>query len=229
MKLMKAAIVLLVLVSFPLTAFADSATAPGGKVSAQSFKLRYKDAERAAAVIKTLVGPEATVSIQPGSNTLTVTDQPEKLKAVAAAIAAFDSPAKSFVVEVRLVSASRTNGPMVVPEDLKEISAKLSGVLRFNVFEKIGDMSTEGKEGDPVVIEPAKGYRAEFKVGEYDPVTDTIKLNDFSLARAGADKELTSLMKMTLNLRLGQTVVFGASKSADSQKVLMLVLSAKKK
>lgn len=229
MRLMKTVFALLVLAALPAAAFADNAAAPSATLSAQTFKLQYKDAERAAAVIKPLVSDGATVSIQGGTNTLTVTDQPEKLKAIAAAIAAFDSPAKSFVVEVKLVSASRTNGPLVVPADLKVVSAKLSGVLRFNVFEKLGEIHTEGREGDPVVIEPATDYRAEFKFGEYDPVTDTIKLNDFSLSRSGADKQLKSLMKMTLNLRLGQTVVFGASKTPDSSRVLMLVLSARKK
>jgi hypothetical protein len=219
------ALLILAVFLFSAVAFADNA-APAAKLAAQSFKLRYKQAESAATVVKPLLSTDGSVSIQ--QNTLVVTDRAENLKSVAAAIGQFDSPPKAFSIELKIVSASRSSAPAAVPEDLKVISAKLAGVFRFNSFEKVGEIRAEGREGDPLVVQPSADYRAEFKFGEYDPVSDSVRLNDFSLSKAGADHQLVSLLRTSLNLKVGQTVVLGASRSTDSQRVLMLVLSAKR-
>lgn len=227
MNLKRIVLLVLAFALFSSIAFADDA-APEGNLSAQSFKFRFKQAENAAVVIKPLVSAEGSVSIQPGTNSLVVTDKPENLKAIAAALEKFDSPARPFSVELKIVAASRAATPAPIAPDLKEISAKLAGVFRFNSFEKVGEIRADGKEGDPVVVEPAAGYRAEFKFGEYDPVSDSIRLDDFSLGKAGADKQIVSLLRTSLNLKVGQTVVLGASRSPDSQRVMMLVISAKR-
>jgi hypothetical protein len=225
MNLKRIALTVLAVFLFSTVAFADDA-APAAKLAAQSFKLRFKQAENAAMVIKPLVSADGSVSIQ--ANMLVVTDRAENMKAIAAAIEQFDSPAKAFSIELKIVSASRSNAPPAVPEDLKEISAKLSGVFRFNAFEKLGEIRADGREGDSIVVQPSAGYRAEFKFGEYDPVSDSVRLNDFALAKTGADQQLVSLLRTSLNLKVGQTVVLGASRMPDSQRVLMLVLSAKR-
>jgi hypothetical protein len=50
---------------------------------------------------------------------------------------------------------------------------------------------------------------------------------DFKLSRLEAD-QLAPMMKTTLNLKLGQTVIIGATKQAQSQRALMIVFSAKR-
>jgi hypothetical protein len=71
------------------------------------------------------------------------------------------------------------------------------------------------------------GYRADFKFGEYDPASDSLKVSDFHLSRLQND-QLTSLLKTTLNLRIGQTYIVGATKAPQSQRALMIVLVARK-
>lgn len=201
-------------------------------LTARTFQFKFKNADRAAAVIKPLMSGEGSISIQPSSNTLVVTDRAENVRSIVAALEKFDSPAQSFKVAVKLVAASRAAAPSV-PVELKDVSAKLSGVLKFNAFEKLGELNAEAKEGEPVVADQfAPGYRAEFKIGEYDPATDTVRLNEFRLQRLQGDpkasNEVVQLLKTSLNLKLGQTVILGASKLPQSDRALMIVVVAKR-
>ena len=107
----------------------------------------------------------------------------------------------------------------------KDIAAELS-MLRFNSFEKLGDAEVQGKEGEPGMIDLGTGYKAEFKFGEYDPASDTIKLNDFRLEKLQND-QLSQLYKASLNLKLGRTVIIGAQKP-QGQRALMIVVVARR-
>src|SRR5512140_395747 len=189
MKLKSAVVLMIVLSLFTVTAFAEG---PG--VAVRSFQFRYKQAENAAIAIKPLVSSDGSFSIQPSTNTLVVTDKPENLKNIAAAVAQYDKPARGVKITIRLVAASRQANPAKVPDDLVDLSNKLSGVLRFNSFEKLGEITAEGKEGDPVITNVDGVYRAEFKIGEYDPLSDTIRIADFQLSRMqqGGNGALTS-------------------------------------
>jgi Type II secretory pathway, component PulD len=226
MKLKNVFALMIVLSLFTAAAFADAASAA---LSVRAFQFRYKQAENAAIVIKPLVSAGGSFSIQPSSNTLIVTDRAENLKNIAVAVAQYDKPARGVKIDIRLVAASRQVSPAKVPDDLLELSTKLSGILRFNSFEKLGQIVAEGKEGDPVITNVDGVYRAEFKIGEYDPLSDTIRVGDFQLSRMqpGGNGQLTPLLKTSLNLKVGQTVILGASRMPDSQRALMLVLVAK--
>src|SRR5437764_13941031 len=77
---------------------------PGQALTVHTFTFKYKDAEKAAAAIKTLLSAEGTMSIQPSTNALVVTDRPENMKAVAKALGEFDTAAQPFKLSVRIVS-----------------------------------------------------------------------------------------------------------------------------
>jgi hypothetical protein len=207
--------------------------APADRVSkslnVRAFSFKFKDADKAAATIKPLLSAEGSISIQPGSNSLVVTDRAENLKQIAAALAQFDTTARSFKLVVRLVSAARQESDARVPDDLKDIAPKLA-MLRFNSLEDLGSVDVEGKEGEPGVIDLPSGYRADFKFGDYDAASDSVKVNDLHLSRLGGPQkdQLTSLLKTSLNLKVGQTVILGASKVPSSQRALMIVLLAKR-
>jgi hypothetical protein len=229
MKRVLIAFVALLLLSSPAFADAERTTAADApkSLSVRSFTFRYKDPEKAAAVIKSLLSAEGTISIQPSSNALVVTDRPENLKAVAKALTQFDTPPQAFTLSVRLISAARVEGPPPrIADGLKDVAPKLS-MFRFNSFESLGDANVVGREGDPGVIGDLSGYRADFKFGEYDAASDSIKVSDFHLSRLQND-QLTSLLKTTVNLRVGETYIFGATKTAQSQRALMIVLVARK-
>lgn len=219
----KLAVLALALLLIGPAAFADSADA-GKSLSVRTFSFKYKQAENAAAAIKKLMSAEGSISMQPTSNSLVITDRVENMRAIAQALAEFDAPAQAFHLVVRLVGASRASEAKV-SENLKDVAPKLA-MLRYNVLESIGNANVEGREGEPGIVELGT-YRADFSFGEYDSSSDSIKLQDFKLSRLEKDT-LAPLMKTTLNLKLGQTVILSAQKDSNSQKALMIVVMAKR-
>jgi hypothetical protein len=201
---------------------ADAAT-EARSLTVKTFTLKHRSAERAVAIIKPLLSAEGSVSLQ--ANSLIINDTPANVKKISAAVAEYDRPAQAFKLTVRLVAASRAAQPNV-PEELKEIGAKLA-VLQFNAFEALGSANVDAKEGDTGLIDLQTGYRADFKLGEYDPASDTVKVEDFRVSRQQND-QLTQLVKTTLNLKVGQMFILGATKSSTSARALMVVVTARR-
>ena len=223
---MKRAVILTtVLLMLTGAAFADDAATAAKSLSVRTFTFKYKDAEKAAAAIKSLVSAEGSMSIQPSTNALVVTDRAENVKSIAKVLSEFDVPPQPFRIFVRLVGASRGESPRVT-DDTKDIAPKLA-MLGFNALEDLGSADVSGREGDPGIVTLPTGYRADFKFGDYDPASDSIQVADFRLSRQQSD-QLTPLLKTTLNLRIGQTYILGATKAPKSQRALMIVLVARK-
>lgn len=195
-------------------------------LSVHTFTLKYKDADKAAAAIKSLMSPEGTMSIQPATNALVVTDRAENMKAISKAIAEFDAPAQAFRLSIRIVSAARGSSPGTVPADLRDVAQKLA-MMQFNSFADDGNANVVGKEGDASIVDMPTGYRADFKFGEYDPASDSIKINDLHISKVQKE-QLTPVFKTSLNLRIGQTYILGAARNPQSQRALMIVLVARR-
>jgi hypothetical protein len=215
-----------------VAAFAGAAQTDG-KVAVQTFKFKFKSAERAATVISSLMSAEGSVSIQPGNNVLVVTDRASNVEKIAGVLARWDVASREVTLEIRLVAAGRVAGRAPeVPADLEQIAGKLSGVLRFNSFENLGKIEVKASEGDAVRSDIDGAYHAELTMGELDPVTETIQLSDFRLSRydaaTGTEKKTRSeVLRTTLNVKVGQTVVLGASRLPDSDRALMLIVVAR--
>jgi hypothetical protein len=220
------AVVLMALVFLSTAAFADAADV-GKSLTVRNFQFKHKQAEKAAGVIKSLMSADGTFSIQPSTNSLVITDAAENIKKIAAALAEFDAPPQAFHINVRLVSAGRAaaNDRPRVAEELRDVESKLA-LLRYNQIDSIGARDVEGKEGEPGLVDLTQ-YRAEFTFGEYDPASDSIKVENFKLSRLDGD-QLAPLMKTTLNLKLGQTVIMAVTRQAQSQRAIMMVLTAKR-
>jgi hypothetical protein len=218
---------LMALLLVSTTAFAEADAADVGKsLTVRTFQFKHKQADRAAAVIKPLMSAEGSMSIQPTANALVVTELPENLKKIAAAIAQFDAPAQTLHLTIRLVSAGRgTADEAHVDPVLSDVASKLA-LLRYNVLESIGSAKVSGKEGEPGLVD-LNGYRADFKFGEYDPASDSVKLGEFRLARLDGD-QLAPMLRTTLNLKIGQTVIIGATRDPNSARALMIVVTAQR-
>ncbi|MDQ3284065.1 MAG: hypothetical protein M3Q69_21910 [Acidobacteriota bacterium] len=216
---------LLALLLVSATAFADAADM-GRSLTVRTFQFKHKQADKAAVVIKPLMSAEGSMSIQPAANSLVVTDQAENLKKIAAALAQFDAPPQPLQLSIRLVSAARgTASDAHVDPVLSDVASKLA-LLRYNVLESVGSAQVTGREGAPGLVE-LNGYRADFNFGEYDPASDSVKLSEFRLAKLDGD-QLAPMLRTTLNLKIGQTVIIGATKQPNSQRALMIVISAQR-
>ncbi|MBV9187442.1 MAG: hypothetical protein JO093_17630, partial [Acidobacteria bacterium] len=84
MKFKRIFLMISMMLAFSGAAFAEPATADGKPALAvHSFSFKFKQADKAAAAIKPLLSKEGSMSIQPSSNSLVVTDRAENMKAVA--------------------------------------------------------------------------------------------------------------------------------------------------
>lgn len=198
--------------------------AAGDSLVSRAFELEHKDPQRVIDTVQGLLSRDGSYSIQPAKQTIVITDTPATLERVAEVLGQLDVPPRNYTLNLTLVSASRSANPPKVPEDLTEISRKMSGVLRFNTFEKLGSATTRGNEGTDLVFE-IDGYQARFGFGQYDPLSQSLKIDDFRLDRT-KDSTGSPLIRTSLNLRVGQTVVLGASRQPESGKALMIVLLA---
>jgi hypothetical protein len=194
-------------------------------VTVRTFQFKYKDADHAASMIKALLSSDGSFSIQPSANSLVVTDHPENLKAVAAAIADYDTGPRAIKLSIRVVAASRAEAASKLSDDLKDLSKSFS-LLGYNAVDPIGTANVDSHEGEPGSVEFSDGYRAEFKFGEYDPASDSIKLSDFKLLRLQND-QLVQVYKTTLNLKNGQTFVLSVKRPAG-QRALVIAFAAKR-
>jgi len=222
---MKRALILLTLCLFA-TGVAIAQPAPAAKaLNVHTFQFKYKDADKAAAIIKPLMSAEGTMSIQPASNALVVTDRAENMKAIANALASFDTPPHAVRLSLHLVGAGRAETPTKITPEIREIAGKLA-ILRYNAIDDLGDANVEGHEGEPATIDLHNGYRVDFRFGEYDPSSDSVKLDDFRLSKVQND-QLNQVYKATLNLKVGQTLIFGATKT-QGQRAIFLVFNARR-
>lgn len=217
-RLIKPAILTMLLaVTIPVWAANDS-------LVSRAFELEHKDPQRVIDTVQGLLSRDGSYSIQPAKQTIVITDTPATLERVAKVLEQLDVPPRNYTLKLTLVSASRSGNPPKVAEDLAEISRKMSGVLRFNTFEKVGSATARGNEGTDLVFD-IDGYNARFGFGQYDPLSQSLKIDDFRLDRT-KDSTGSPLIRTSLNLRVGQTVVLGASRQAESGKALMIVLLA---
>src|ERR1043165_2056865 len=95
---------------------------PGQALTVRTFTFKHKEADKAAAAIKSLLSGDGSVTIQPSTNALVVTDHAENLKAIAKTLSEFDAAAQPFRLQVRIVAAARqAGGGARVPKNLEDI------------------------------------------------------------------------------------------------------------
>jgi hypothetical protein len=201
--------------------------APAGadELIARSFELKHKDAGKVVEMLQSLMSRDGSYSIHPSRNSIVITDNRETLGRIAELIDQLDRSPRQYTLRLTLVSASRSANPPPVSEDLREISRKMAGVLRFNTFTRLGAVAARGREGDTLSM-AVDGHQASFSFGDFDPLSQSLRIEEFRLDRPESGSDGGPLLRTSLNLRVGQTVVLGASRQAESGKALMIVLLA---
>jgi len=220
--------VLLILLTFLFVtgvAFAEPADGAKAALSVRTFQFKYKTADRAAGIIKSLLSVDGSMSISPTANSLVVTDHANNIKAVSAAISEYDAAPRGVKLSVRLIAASHADVTPKTVEELKDIS-KSFFMMGYNSLESLGSANVESHEGENGTINLADGYRADFKFGEYDPASDSVELTDFRISRL-QNEQLSEIYKTTLNLKIGQTVVLGV-KRPKGQRALSVAFVARR-
>lgn len=220
------AVALLALLMLTGAVYAEPAADPAKGTSVKTFDVKHRDANLAAAVVKPLLSAQGSMSMQANSNSIIVSDSPENLKAIAAAVSQFDVPAKNVRITVRLIGATKAAETPAVPDEVKDVATSLR-MLNYNSFEAIGSAVVDGAEGQPAIVELGNGYRAEFRVGDFDSASNTFKIADFKVSRLDGQELRPVFNRTTLNLKTGLTFIAGATKSAQSSRALFVVATAR--
>lgn len=213
------------------TAETAAAAAAAGDLETRSYRLKFKEIDRAASLIKSVVSAEGSISLQPASRTIVITDRSENLRRIVQMLDRFDVAPQAFTLELKLATAAR-GGEAKVPEEFKSIASKLA-MLGFTQLEKVGESVATGKEGDASTGAPGSAYRIDFQFGSFDPASETIRVNELRVQRVGKPDangiaEVTQLFKTSLNVRLNQETVLGVARDASSNRTLMLVVTARR-
>ncbi|HTJ96728.1 MAG TPA: type II secretion system secretin GspD [Rhodocyclaceae bacterium] len=103
------------------------ASVRGDQIATQIFTLNYESAANILPVLRPLISPNNTINVNPGNNTLVITDYAENLQRLAKMIAALDVPAVNDldVVPIRYAVASDI---AVMAEKLLDAGPSPSGV-----------------------------------------------------------------------------------------------------
>lgn len=80
----------------------------GDQIATQIFRLNYESANNLVQVLRPLISPNNTINVNPGNNSIVITDYADNLKRLGRIIAALDSPAVGDldIVPVRHAAAS---------------------------------------------------------------------------------------------------------------------------
>lgn len=80
----------------------STATLSGNQIVTQVFKLNYEPANNLLPVLRPLIAPNNTINVNPGNNSLVITDYAENMRRLARIIAALDVPNASDVEVIPL-------------------------------------------------------------------------------------------------------------------------------
>jgi len=102
-------------------------TPAGGKIATQIFKLNFENANNLVPVLRPLISPNNTINVNPGNNSLVITDYADNLQRLARIIAAMDVSNASDVEIIPLQHAIATDMAHLVTRLLDGGSAPAPG------------------------------------------------------------------------------------------------------
>ena len=94
---------------------AANAGAAGNQLATQIIRLQYENANNLVAVLRPLISPNNPINVNPGNNSLVITDYADNLRRLARIVAALDVPNATDVEIIALKNASATDlAPLVL-------------------------------------------------------------------------------------------------------------------
>jgi len=209
----------------------------GATLEHRMFHIRHKPADEAVQVARPLLGPEGSVTLQPGLRTVTVTDERPRLERIARAIQEFDAPPRHVSVAVQLLVGTHAGEGPVAPGPAAPLSPAIDrplrdalGVTSWNEYRLLGSGSLTAVEGEESTLALGEEYRIRFAVDSVRPDQSVTRFQRFALERRrvlpGGTPEYRPLWETVLNLRDNQLYVFGATRVEDSQRAVFLSITA---
>lgn len=224
-----------------LAVFVSLLVAPAGIALAGTpgsdrvFTLHHRRAEEALRLLRPLLSEDASVTLQPKLNTLTVRDSAEVLARCQEAIAAFDLPPRAVVLSVTLLKAGPIGGPSGGPvgsPEIRQVGDRLRKLFHFTSYVPLDTLTVQATEGNTVAYTIASDFRITFLL---EPSGDpaVVRLKDLALDRIRRDERgretRGEILHTNVTIPLGQTNVLGVGRDEAATGALFLVFSASPK
>jgi general secretion pathway protein D len=97
------------LLSGTVTTSTPAASVGGNQIVTQVFKLNYESANNLLPVLRPLIAPNNTINVNPGNNSLVITDYAENMRRLARIVAALDVPNASDIEVIPLKHSIATD------------------------------------------------------------------------------------------------------------------------
>lgn len=209
----------------------------GGTLEHRIFRIRNQPADEAVQVARLLLGPDGSVTLQPGLRTVTVTDERPRLERIARAIQEFDAPPRHVNIAVQLLVGTRAGEGPAGPGGAVPMNPAIDrplrdalGVTSWNEYRLLGSGSLTAIEGEESTLALGEEYRIRFAVDSVRPDQAVTRFQRFALERRrvlpGGSPEYRPLWETVLNLRDNQLYVFGATRVEDSKRAVFLSITA---
>ena len=217
---------LLVLSCMAAACVAQPASGGAADLVLHAYTLKHRKASEALLLVSPLLSPRGTVELQPGSNTLVLRDNIEKLGQIVRALRAYDHPARPLTLELYIVRASRSPAPELRSDLPAALTRRLSALLSYNVYEVRAQALLASLEGQAVTYALSGDYEVSFRVGTMQ-APGRVKLSDFRVLRRNGrgGPQPQPLIHTNLSLRQDQTTFLGLARSESSPEALMVVLT----
>ena len=197
-------------------------------------KLKYVRAQDVQNVLFTFLSPDGRIQFNPNMPTvLAVSDTPENIEKILAAIREIDIKPADFLFTVQLVLGSeadaQTDGDLQADPIIKE----LRKLLRYKGYTLLDStlIRVVNRERASVILGP----KAEFEFSLQPDVSGDAKApvirTEVRLRKTawpGSEKPVaTTLIESSLNIKSGDRTVVGVSKLDGGDKGLILIISGK--
>jgi hypothetical protein len=204
--------------------------ASGVPTQERLFRLQYKSIDEAVALIRPLLSEDGTLLLQPQRRAITVHDRPERLAQVQEFLSAWDVPPRNVRLTIQLIRARAVEGGAVrLSQELRGVGEALKDVTRWTDYENVGSVSVTTSEGGSATLNVDE-YRISLVLDQVAEAGASVRLKRFVLEKReplpGGGERLRPIWDTVLNLKTEQLTVLGATRLEQSQKAILLTVSA---
>lgn len=194
------------------------------------FTLQHVPAVEIVTLVRPLLSPQGSLTLQARTNSIAVKDSRETLSSIAQFLQAIDRPPRSFRVAIKMIqagSAPREKG--TVSEEIQGVGVMLSRTFPYTSYDVLAENVIEGLSGDMVSYRLNENFHVEFLLHNLIRLPNIVQLKGFRLFRVvkqGKDEILQPVLRTSINLKVNQDHVVGVSNSIHNSQALIFVLRA---
>lgn len=190
------------------------------------FKIKFKEIEEIALLIKPMISEQGTITIQPRGKTITVYDLKENISRIEKAIIEYDIPSPSIKIILKLIEAEEKKQEELQSK-MPDFILKMKNLFKYTAYNVKGEFLLETSEGSISSFSIAEDYRISFRTSSVNAEKGIIQLRNFTIEKKDKKKEgfiYKNLLTTSMNLKDREMVIIGATQWETSPKAIFIAL-----